>query len=370
MLWWGALLLAAHNGQAGPSAALNLPFRFKQDHLRQVAISYKGGHGFIIIVARLNGQGPFNFLLDTGTSASVITDPKVGELLGPASAATCTLAGVGRQAPHAAYWSRPGRLEFGQIEAPALSFVVTTQAVTNKLLGLPLHGILGYDLFRSFVVTIQPRLNQVIFADPAQPLDLQDHAWARLPLTLEGNKACVNASIAVTDSLVLPLKLVVDTGAGHALSLETASDPRLCLPARRTRAVVGHGLSGPITGYLGRISRLQLGCYALSSLLTSFPDSSNLGSRIEVPRNGTLGLAALRRFDIVLDYLHYQLLLRPNAQPDGSAASSSNSGQLALRRPLRKSRVPKSGKVPTSPAESIAVVKPDEELLTRAVAPR
>ncbi|MGO8609984.1 hypothetical protein ACC848_44315, partial [Rhizobium johnstonii] len=75
--------------------------------------------------------------------------------------------------------------------------------------------------------------------------------WARIPLDMEGRKSYVTLPVQLSASLTLPLKLVLDTGAGHALSLETTSDDRLALPETRLRTPLGRGLNGNINGYLG-----------------------------------------------------------------------------------------------------------------------
>ncbi|GGF18106.1 aspartyl protease family protein [Hymenobacter cavernae] len=312
-LFWLCMLLLSYSGQAARNPE-SMPFRFKRAKLQQVSIPYKAQNDLIIVSAKLNGQGPFNFLLDTGAASSIITDPKLGQALGLQSKNSYSLAGVGTKAPVTAYRTKPVRVDLAGIEAPAFTFITVTENVLDlaSLMGTPVHGILGYDLFRSFVVTIQPRLSRVTFTDPALAQPPKGKRWTSLPLRLEDAKPYITTNVVLGDSQTVPLKLVVDTGAGHALSLETASDPRLQLPANRVRSELGRSLSGPIMGYLGRVQALQLGCYQVRSLLTSFPDSSNLAHRIQVPRNGTLGFETLRRFDIVIDYPHNQLLLRPN----------------------------------------------------------
>ena len=312
-LGWVGLLLStpALAGAYSPEA---LPFRFKHAKLQRVTVPYKMQSDLIVIPVQLNGLGPFNFLLDTGAASSIITDPSVGKLFGMQTDKTYNLAGVGQQAPVLAYQTQPVRVEIGGIEAPSFSFVTVSENVLDLagLMGTPVHGILGYDLFRSFVVTVQPRSGRITFSAPTLSQPPKGKGWTSVPIRIEDSKPYITADLMLTDSGSVPLKLVLDTGAGHALSLETCSDPRLSLPANRLRSELGRSLSGPIMGYLGRVPSLQLGGYRIKALLTSFPDSSNLRHRIQVPRNGTLGFDALRRFDIVIDYPHNQLLLRPN----------------------------------------------------------
>ena len=81
----------------------------------------------------------------------------------------------------------------------------------------------------------------------------------------------------LTDSLTLPLKLVLDTGASHALSLELDSDPRLVGPAQRLPTDLGQGLGGTVKGYLGRVAALQLGRVRLRAAVGRVADEYLVG---------------------------------------------------------------------------------------------
>lgn len=307
---------SANDAPPDTEVFLDSPFHFKEASQHQVSLAYKSQSNLLVIPVYLNGKGPFNFLLDTGIAISTITNPKLKKQLGVQATQPCSLLGVGKKAPMLAYRTNPVRVEFAGIEAPAISFLLVTKQVLafEAHTGVPIDGILGYDLFRSFIVTIHPTLNKITFTDPTRPRPARDSSWSSLPLELDDSKPYITTSIAVTASHMLPLRLMLDTGAGHALSLEIASDPRLSLPPDRLRADLGYGFSGLIKGYLGRTATLQLGAYQLRSLLTAFPDALNLVDRVPVSRSGTIGFDVLRRFDIVIDYPHNQLLLRPNGE--------------------------------------------------------
>ena len=196
-------------------------------------------------------------------------------------------------------------------------------------------------------------------------------AWASLPLSLDQGKAYVEAGIGqlpaaaeAAPAAPLPLRLVLDTGAGHALSLETNADRRLHLPATHLRADLGRGLSGLITGYLGRVGTVQLGRYQLRQVLTSFPDSGQVHQRLrlqDAARQGNLGYELLKRFNFVIDYPHQRLLLRPNAQYRQPFEHDMSGLELLAAGPrLRYCLV--LSVAAGSPAEAAGIV-PDEEVV-------
>ena len=290
-------------------------FRFVKAGQRKIRMPFEFQRNLIIVQAHLNGQGPYNFLLDSGVGISLITDPTLIEPLKLRRGANYNVMGAGQEKPLEAFFSDSVKVTMPGVVAPTLSFLVLSSDVLNLsgYVGLPVHGILGYDVFNSFVVQIEPTAVQLWFHAPATYEPPRGRRWTQLPLDIEGRKSYLNVPVNITDSLALPLKLVLDTGAGHALSLETSSDSRMRVPAQRLRAQLGRGLSGAINGYLGRVQSMQLGRYRLNAPLTSFPDADNGALRVEVPRNGNVGFELLKRFEVVIDYTHNTLWLRPNS---------------------------------------------------------
>ncbi|PJJ61118.1 aspartyl protease [Hymenobacter chitinivorans DSM 11115] len=312
---WLLLLVLALGLTAGPAAGqVSVPFRFVKPKTHKVKFHFEMERNLIVVNARLNGQGPYNFLLDTGVGTSLITDPALRSALQLRIGRSFRVAGVGNEAPLEASETNNVRVELPGVQAQSMLFLILSEDILNLsgYVGMPIHGILGSDVFRSFVVEVRPAESLVVFHDPAQYRKPRGRRWASVPLDLEGNKPYLTAEVQVTDSLHLPLKLILDTGAGHALSLETTSNDQLHLPPKRLRSQLGKGLNGFINGYLGRVTGLTLGRYQLNSLLTSFPDSTDVAMRADVPRNGNIGFELLKRFDIIIDYTHNYLLLRPN----------------------------------------------------------
>lgn len=309
--WLGLLMLLLTVGTvAGQPAA----FQFEKSRTRQVKMPFLLQRNLIVLEVWLNGKGPYNFLLDTGIGTSLITDPVLGQELNLPLEGRFLVAGAGEERPLEAFQTAADVGLNGGIRASKLPFLILSDDVLNLsgYVGLPIHGLLGSDVFRSFVVEIDPEQQHLILHASASYRPPRGRRWARLPLDMEGRKTYLTLPVQLTDSLTLPLKLVLDTGAGHALSLETTSDARLQVPATRLRTPLGRGLSGNINGYLGRVTALQLGRYRLPTLLTSFPDAADVASRVETPRNGNLGFELLKRFRVVIDYERNALLLRPN----------------------------------------------------------
>jgi hypothetical protein len=315
------LLSSVGNAQPSPVAAP--VFAFTQPGQQEARLPFSSQRNLLIIEARLNGRGPYNFLLDTGVGTSLLTDSRLADSLRLSHGQSYHVAGVGGTGSGLRAYEATGvRVSLPGVEAAAMSWLVLSADVLDLsgYVGMPVHGIIGADLFHSFVVCIRPEQRQLILTAPAHYKAPGGRRWASLPLVLDQGKAYVTAGVqqlgAAPSAAPLPLRLVLDTGAGHALSLETTADPRLHLPAVRLRTDLGRGLSGIISGSLGRVAGVQLGRYQLGQVLTSFPDSAQVHGRLkstERTRHGNLGYEVLKRFVTVIDYPHGRLLLKPTA---------------------------------------------------------
>ncbi len=317
------LLLAAGWAPGGQAQALAVEegeqFRFRQPRRQQAAVPLRVERNLPVVQATINGAGPFNFLLDTGVAISLITAPHLADSLHLPHGAQFRVVGAGREATGLLAYQTDGvRVALGpNVVAPALTWLVLSEDVLDLsgYVGMPIAGILGSELFRSFVVRFEPEGGRLCFAAPATYRPPKGRNWVRVPLQLAQNKAYITLPICLADSLARPLKLVLDTGAGHALSLETdALPPRVAVPARRLPAQLGRGLTGIVRGHLGRIDSLRLGRYRVPAVLTSFPTPNPLAVRPDEPRDGNLGYELLKRFTLVVDYPHRSLWLRPNTR--------------------------------------------------------
>ena len=78
-------------------------FQFQRPTQRKVRVPFNFQRNLIIIEVFLNGQGPYNFLLDSGVGISLITDPTLIKPLGLRRGANYTVAGAGQEKPLEAF---------------------------------------------------------------------------------------------------------------------------------------------------------------------------------------------------------------------------------------------------------------------------
>jgi len=270
----------------------------------------------IIVPVFINNSDTLHFILDTGVSATIITDPAAVRRMPMRYTRKVKLSGAGEGGQLQASVAIGNTLAMGAMRGAQQNIVVLEEDILklSEYVGIPVHGIFGYELFNHFVVTIDFQRHELVLKQPGTYRYRRSHG-IRYPIMIQDTKPYTDVLALVDNGRTMPLRVVIDTGAGHALLINrhgTTDDIRL--PDKVIRAQLGRGLSGVINGNLGRIQKIRFGNYELENVVASFPDSVAFGMKIQAGttgRNGNIGCELLRRFRVTLNYADKYVVLKP-----------------------------------------------------------
>ncbi|MCF8451999.1 MAG: aspartyl protease family protein [Pedobacter sp.] len=268
----------------------------------------------MVIPLHINGKGPFNFILDTGVGLVLISDPKLIDSVSFQNLRSIYITGFGEGEKLSAFISPSVDLRIGNTIAKNIPAAILKKDIfeLSNYVGIPIHGLIGYEFFQSFVVRLNFLTSTITVFQPERAYI--PRKGSRIPISIEERKPYINTNIQLKSGKKLPVKLIIDTGAGHPVSLETMDGVPFELPDERIRGNLGVGLTGPIDGYIGRITSLQLGKYTLNNVITAFPDYEDAASRVfSINRNGNMGLEIIKRFNVVFDYSRATMYIKPLA---------------------------------------------------------
>lgn len=115
----------------------------------------------VVIPAFLNGQGPYDFLVDTGASSTVVSLELAKNLGLPLEAIPEMTGGGGRVS---AFKSALESLVVGSAKREALRVAVSDfLEPLSQTIGTKLHGIVGYNFLREFRVTFDYPAGLLLF---------------------------------------------------------------------------------------------------------------------------------------------------------------------------------------------------------------
>ena len=113
-----------------------------------------------------------------------------------------------------------------------------------------------YEIFSRFVVQINYSGSSIILHDPLH--FKKKRKYKTVEMEIIDTKPYLEQPLFLNDSTSMFAKLMIDTGASHALVLNHDSDPRISIPPVNIRAKLGRGLTGDIEGHLARINALEI----------------------------------------------------------------------------------------------------------------
>jgi hypothetical protein len=300
----GAPVRAQHGGLA---ASETLAFPAGQD---TVSVPFENWGEHIVLPVSVNGRPPLHMVFDTGmpTAGVLLYEGAIADGLGLSyGSMRVQIGGAGGGAPVQAKLASGVSLNVGGLAVTGSRAIVMPPPPQMSRLH---DGIIGATLFQDMVVTIDhgrsvlTLTRRKAFRPPA--------GAAEVPLKITDRRAYVPAGLVTAGGEVVPLEFILDLGAMHPVSLSASKNAKVVVPAGARRTRVGRGMSGAMTGQVGRIPGLEIGGHRLSQVVATFPDAEFEDPKGLDQRNGNLGSGVLGRFNLSLDYGGSRMFLVPN----------------------------------------------------------
>lgn len=283
-----------------------------EDNRKKSALDFNLVKNLIIIPLYINGKGPYNFILDTGVGPLIITEPTLLDTLGLKNLRTTKIYGLGKGEEIEAFITNELNVKVKEASIDHIPTAILKKDVFNlsSYLGTQIHGIIGYYFFNSFVVKVNYSAKRLTFSSP---LAKTKKKGTKFTIEIQNKRPYLTVDLLTPQQKNIKAKLIIDCGASHALSMEALDDAAFPLPDSTIEANLGIGLSGPITGHVGRIPQLAIGKYSFKNILSGFPAFESVAAQIGyTTQNGNLGAEFLRRFDTTYDYQNNAIYLKPN----------------------------------------------------------
>lgn len=281
---------------------------------KSVNIPFRLISNLIVVPVTINNSDTLNFILDTGVSNIIVTDPDLATTLNLKKTRKVNISGAGEGSALTAYVSPSNTIKMGDIVGKNQNIVILENDFfeISQILGIKIHGIFGYEIFNYFVVNIDFGVSHIFLQKP-EKFKYRPSKGELFPIEIEDTKPYLNDVPIEINGKKMLTRLMIDTGAGHAISLELTDKDALALPIKLVRSQLGKGLSGIINGHLGRTDKMFLGKFELTDIVTSFPDSESVAKKLSktIVRNGNIGCDILRRFNVTFNYRDNYLLLKP-----------------------------------------------------------
>lgn len=273
-------------------------------------------NNLIIIPVEVNGV-KLSFLLDSGVSKPILFNIiSLSDSLQIKHTETVYLRGLGGEGSIEALKSKHNIVKIGKaINVNQQIYVVFDEEINfTPRLGIPIHGIIGYDIFKDFVVEINYASKSLKLHNPSTYKNRKCKKCETFDLTLTHNKPYIDALVEI-NSNPIPVKLLIDTGGSDALWL-FEDDERKIMPTdnKYFEDYLGKGLSGSVYGKRSKIESFSMKSFEFKNVNVAFPDSTSISiARKFKERSGSISGELLRRFNIIFDYSNLTVTFRKNS---------------------------------------------------------
>jgi predicted aspartyl protease len=258
-------------------------------------VKFRYVHHEIVFTATVDGRGPYAFLLDTGTTPSVV-DTAVAQTLeiranGPAARGNDMAGGATKAFPATLHGLRYGTMAIGPLD-----ILVTDLSSISKQLGMPLAGVLGSNFFDGRSVRIDYPCSETSI------MTSHDDAPLTAPF-----KVLPSGWIDIDDAWANQKRIsaTIDTGNSGTPVVTKRGIAKLGLQQQAKGGVTTHSQSfgGSHAETQGALSELRVGEIEFGAPAVRFLPTSddvfdiNIGNRM------------LEKYVVTLDYLRGRLTI-------------------------------------------------------------
>ncbi len=242
----------------------------------------------LVVEARLNNKGPFKFIVDTASSATVV-GRKAAQAVGIRQNPNSTTSGCCSSKMLAV-----GSIQVGGIHKSQVPIALGDLSRLSEEIGTRLDGIVGSPFMQGYEVVIDYPRRDIAFEEPKRK--------RRLPTKF---RLVGNANFIVVETELDgkgPFNFLVDTGATKTV---VAKQIGQTLDLHEKSSGEKKALSGFFTGatmILSKVKSVQVGKAKSTDVEVGVQDLHPLCDAVGVPLDGVLGYSFMKDYRVTINY--------------------------------------------------------------------
>jgi hypothetical protein len=273
---------------AGGASSTTVPFRLLNNH--------------VYVEATVDGKGPYTFIVDTG--GHTLLSPHLISEVGLKPIGEAVTSGAGEK------HGTTGFVHFGEIAIGGVRLLdqdgFATDIYDKAIEGIPVDGMVGFELVRRMVTTIDYGRLTITFIRPDR-FEAGPDSGVRVPFVFYDHLPNVPGRIGD-----LPARFDIDTGSRSALDVTSPFVASHRLRDRFTKgtvAVTGYGVGGSARSYVVRMPSVAIGSITMEDPVVDLSEARS-GSFSDPNFDGNVGSGLLKRFVVTFDYARQLMYLK------------------------------------------------------------
>ena len=268
-----------------------------------------------MIPVELNGTR-LSFLLDTGVNSTIVFSLSKEDSVQLNNARAIKIRGLGEGSSITALKSDNNSMRIGDARDINHTVYVIFDETFNlsKKMGVPIHGIVGYDLFKNFIVKTNYNSKKITLYKHGTYSQKLCNKCREFDMKIKDNKPYIDV-VVTNNGKRDNVSLLIDSGSSDAFWL---FDEKRFLTTNSNKFFddyLGQGLSGGIFGKRSKLDKIEIGDFHLKGVKVAYPEEESLEHvKILEGRDGSVGGDVLRRFTTIMDYASQKIVLKKNSK--------------------------------------------------------
>lgn len=271
---------------SNPATSIEIPFEFIKNE--------------VIVQVRINGKGPFNMMLDTGTDPSAI-DLNTAKELGLKLNAVGKQASGGGTSANLGYQTKFPIVDIGRLQAKNVDAAAIDLSTVSERMGKKIDGVLGQSLLNKRIVQFDYPKAIVRFytRSPFPKTTVQPNTATHTTLSFH-----YDDNVLIDDVTVNGKKITanLDTGANGNFQLAPAAVSALGLETEASKGEVktSVGYNGAFESRTGRVRNITIGGISLDAPAVMFFGKGT--GHDKTPWGLNIGNVFLKDYVVTIDY--------------------------------------------------------------------
>ncbi|MCE7993697.1 MAG: PDZ domain-containing protein [Roseivirga sp.] len=282
--------------------------------MSQVSVSFDY-ENHIVLKAMLNDRQAVRLVLDSGADGLYLDSTYFAETGIPAyRRQLATLPGAGSQPQQVMVV-----LDTIAVNLSGIEFIprYTPLLHLRPILGQAVDGIIGLSFLRRYIALLDYESKMLSLYDPEQ-YD-PPGGFEAIPMTLRNNRIYIPLEIAITDDVVIKKEFQLDLGNGGTIDITSATADEFNLSDLISEKLhysnAFGGVGGEIVGNQFRAISVKIGNHKIELPVLDYSEDKS-GALSSAEMGGLLGNKILEKFEVIFDFAHQKLHLKPNGNKE------------------------------------------------------
>ncbi|TCC99500.1 FKBP-type peptidyl-prolyl cis-trans isomerase [Pedobacter hiemivivus] len=275
--------------------------------ITKIPFESKGSHLYIKVQTAQSDS--LSFIFDTGTTGATI-DSATAEKIGVSKENRKMVNVGGIAGMQTNIMAVNQNLKLKNIEIKGLNLVLMNLNTLSKILGRRLDGLIGYEIMNKYVTQIDFDHKHLLLYNQIKEVDTTGYTG----IPFEFNKGVLIPRFPITITLTngerYTGRAMFDTGNAFSLLVSAPYNKFHNLNAKLGTVFPAWGLNPVAPDLVAMIKSMSFNGFDFGNM--SIRLTTNEQAEPKDGYLGILGIEVIKRFNVILDYAHKRIYLKPN----------------------------------------------------------